>query len=67
MIVMLATKLTAAATSATYLVLACKSGEVHRFERIGPGPALTTRRRLAAIGYAVTVLAPGAWAHRRAA
>lgn len=46
----------------TYLVLACRSGEVHRFERTGVVAAFATRRRLAAMGYVVTCLRPGTWA-----
>jgi hypothetical protein len=45
-----------------YLVLACKLGEVHRFERVSVVAAQSTARRLRALGYAVTALRPGSWA-----
>jgi hypothetical protein len=41
-----------------YLVLACKLGTVHRFERPTVQAAYTTANRLRVLGYAVSVLRP---------
>jgi hypothetical protein len=50
------------ALPATYLVLACRAGEVHREEHAGVPSAFDTARAYKAKGYAVCVLPPGRWA-----